>query len=60
MVNDELKPFKVGDYSLKIYKSAYHLFSVFISKRSFSSLQTRKSFGEVLSGNHCFLRPGIN
>ena len=26
---------KVGDYSLKIHKSAYHLFSVFISKLGF-------------------------
>ena len=51
--------FKIGDYSLKIHKSAYHLFSVFISKRGFSSLQTRKSFCEILSGNHRFLRPGI-
>ena len=50
---------KVGDYSLKIRKSAYHLFSVFISKRGFSSLQTRKSFGEILSGNHRFLWRGI-
>ena len=50
---------KVGEYSLKIHKSAYHLFSVFISKRGFSSLQTRKSFGEILSGNHRFLRPSI-
>ena len=50
---------KVGDYSLKIHKSEYHLFQVFISKRAFSSLQTRKSFGEILSGNHHFLRPSI-
>ena len=50
---------KVGDYSLKIHKSAYHLFLVFISKRGFSSLQTRKSFGEILSLNHRFLRPGM-
>ena len=50
---------KVGDYSLKIRKSAYHLFSVFISKRGFSFLQTRKSFSEILSGNHRFLRRGI-
>ena len=50
---------KVGDYSLKIRKSAYYLFSVFISKRGFSSLQTRRSFGEILSGNHRFLRPSI-
>ena len=54
-----LKSLKVGDYSLKIHKSAYHLFSLFISKRSFSSLQTRKSFGEILRGNHRFLRPSI-
>ena len=51
--------FKVGDYSLKIHKSAHHLSSVFISKRRFSSLQTRKSFGEILSGNYRFLRRGI-
>ena len=50
---------KVGGYSLKIHKFAYNLFSVFISKRGFSSLQTRKSFSEILSGNHRFLRPGI-
>ena len=35
---------KVGDNSLIIHKSAYHLFSVLISKRGFSSLQTRKTF----------------
>ena len=34
-------------------------FSMFISKRGFSSLQTRKWFGEILSGNHRFIRPGI-
>ena len=50
---------KVRDYSLKIHKSAYHLFSVFISKGGFSSLQTRKSFDETLSGNHRFLRHKI-
>ena len=50
---------KVGDYSLKIHKSAYHFILVFISKRGFSSPKTRKSFGEILSGNHCFLRPSI-
>ena len=22
-------------------------------------MQTRETFGEILSGNHCFLRPGI-
>ena len=49
---------KAGDYSLKIHKSAYNLFSVFISKRGFS-LQTKKSFAEIFSGNHRFLRPGI-
>ena len=49
----------VGDYSSKIHKSAYNLFSVLISKRGFSSLQTRKSFGEILSGNHRLLRPSI-
>ena len=42
---------KVGDYSLKIHKSAYHLFSVFISNVFFSLMQTRKIFGEILSGN---------
>ena len=51
--------FKVGDYSLKNHKSAGHLFSVFISKQGYSSLQTRKSFCEILSGNHRFLRPSI-
>ena len=50
---------KVRDYSLKIHKFTYHLFLVFISKRGFSSLQTRKSFSEILSGNHRFLRPSI-
>ena len=50
---------KVGDYSLKIHKSAYHLFSVLISKRGFSSLQTRKTFGKILSGNYRFLIPVI-
>ena len=47
---------KVGDNSLIIHKSAYHLFSVFISKRGFSSLQTRKTFVTILSGNYRFLR----
>ena len=51
--------FKVGDYSLIIHKSAYHLFSVLISKRDFSCLQTRKTFSEILSGNHRFLIPVI-
>ena len=32
---------------------------MFVSKRGFSSLQTRKSFGEILSENHRFLRPSI-
>ena len=50
---------KVGDYSLKIHKSGYHLFLVFISKPGFSSLQTSKSFGEILSRNHHFLGPII-
>ena len=50
---------KVGDYSLKIHKSAYHLFSMLISKRGFISLQTRRTFGEILSGNHRFLIPVI-
>ena len=49
---------KVGNYSLKILKSAVHLFSVFISKRGFSPLQIRTSFAEILSGNHRVLRPG--
>ena len=35
--------FKVGDNSLIIHISAYHLFSVLISKRGFSSLQMRRS-----------------
>ena len=51
--------FKVEDYSLKIRKSAYNLFSVFISERGFSALETKKSFGEILSGNHQFLMPSI-
>ena len=51
--------FKVEDYSLIIYKFAYYLFSVLISRRSFPSLQTRKTFGEILSGNHRFLIPVI-
>ena len=51
--------FKVGDYSLKIHKSAYHLCSVLISKRGFSSLQARKTFVEILSGNRHFLIPII-
>ena len=38
--------------SLIIHKSAYHLFSVLISKRGFSSMQTRKTFGKILSGNY--------
>ena len=50
---------KVGDNSLIIYKSAYHLFSLLISKRGFSSLQTRKTFGKILSGNYRFLIPVI-
>ena len=45
-------PVKVGDNSLIIHKSAYHLFSVLISKRGFSSLQTRKTFGKIVSGNY--------
>ena len=47
--------FKVGDYSLKIHKSEYHIFSVLIPKRGLSSLQTRKTCGKILSGNYCFL-----
>ena len=50
---------KVGDYSLKNRKSAFNLFSVFISKQGFSSLHTRKQFGEICSKNHRFLWPGI-
>ena len=50
---------KVGDKSLIIHKSAYHLFSLLISKRSFPSLQTRKTFGEIMSGNYRFLIPVI-
>ena len=38
----------VGDNSLIIHKSAYHLFSVLISKRGFPSLQTRKTFGKII------------
>ena len=47
--------FKVGDKSLIIHKSAYHLFSLLISKRGLSSLQTRKTFGKILSENYRFL-----
>ena len=50
---------KTLDKSLKFHKPAYHLFSMFISKRGFSVIQTRTTFGEVLSGNHRFLRPSI-
>ena len=50
---------KVGDNSLIIHKSAYHLFSLLISKRGFSFLQTRKKFGKILSGNYRFLIPVI-
>ena len=50
---------KVGDKSLIIHKSAYHLFSLLISKRGFSSLQTRKTFGKILSGNSRFLIPVV-
>ena len=50
---------KVGDKSLIIHKFAYHLFSLLISKRGFSSLQTRKTFGKILSGNYRFLIPVI-
>ena len=50
---------KVGDKSLIIHKSAYHLFSLLISKRGLSSLQTRKTFGKILSGNYRFLIPVI-
>ena len=50
---------KVGDKSLKFHESAYHLFSMFISKRGFSVIQTRTTFDKILSGNHRFLRPGI-
>ena len=49
--------FKVGDYSLKIHKSAYHLFLVLISKRGLSSLQMKKTFGKILSGNYRFQIP---
>ena len=50
---------KVGDKSLIIHKSAYHLFSLPISKRGFPSLQTRKTFGKIMSGNYRFLIPVI-
>ena len=42
-----LNQIEVRDYSLKIHKSAYHLFSVFISKRGFSFMQTRETFREI-------------
>ena len=41
---------KVGGYSLKIHKSACHLFLVLISKGGFSFMQTRETFGEISSG----------
>ena len=50
---------KVVDNSLIIHKSAYHLFSLLISKRGFSSLQTRETFGKILRGNYRFLIPVI-
>ena len=50
---------KVRDNSLITHKSAYHLFSVLISKRGFSSLQAKKTFGNILSGNFRFLIPVI-
>ena len=53
------KSFKVGDKSLIIHKSAYNLFSLLISKRGLSSLQPRKTFGKILSGNYHFLIPVI-
>ena len=46
-----------GDCNLKIHKSSNHLFSEFISKRGFSFMQTRETYGEILSGNRYFLRP---
>ena len=55
----QYKIVKVGDNSLIIHKSANHLFSVLISKLGFSSLQTRKTFGKILSGNYRFLIPVI-
>ena len=54
-----LKSVMVGDKSLISHKSAYHLFSLLISKQGFSSLQTRKTFGKILSGNYLFLIPVI-
>ena len=51
--------FKVGDNSLIIHKSAYHLFSLLISKQGFSSLQTTKIFGKIPSGNYRFVIPVI-
>ena len=53
------KLIKVGDKSLIIHKSAYNLFSLLISKRGFPSLQTRKTFGKIMSGNYRFLIPVI-
>ena len=47
---------KVGDNSFIIHKSAYHSLSLLISKRGFSSLQTRKTFGKIQRGNCRFLR----
>ena len=51
--------FKVGDKSLIIHKSAYHLFSLLVSERGLSALQTRKTFGKIQSGNYRFLIPVI-
>ena len=36
--------------SLIIRKSAYHLFSLLVSKRGLSALQTRKTFGKIRAG----------
>ena len=47
-INIATHSFKVRDKSLIIHKSTYHLFSLLILKRGFSSLQTRKTFGKIL------------
>ena len=41
---------KVGDKSLLIHKSAYHLFSLLVSERGLSALQARKTFGKIRAG----------
>ena len=49
---------KVGDYSLKI-QNLHIIYFLCSFQNEVFSLQTRKSFSEILSANDCFLRPGI-